>query len=492
MATDVPSTSPLVALIRKQKTSSLPSPTTEDTYKQHDLLHTSFPSQTYTEHEKEEVNNWLSTAPHLASPNEDSAKIAERLAHLNRHLSTRTTILGSKPSIADLALYARLAPVVAKWSDEERTGEQGYHHIVRHLLFVQSSPLLGLELPDSDRLNISEDSVVSPIKPIDPKAEKERKKREKEAAIAAGETVEKESTGGGRKGRKEKTRGTGEAVAAAFGSSVPLAQSSDGQPREVTSPTGATAVDPPAGGTPNGRAPAEAAAAGGEVDGQQKKQKKEKAPKQKKQPEPAKETPLTPALIDLRVGHILKAERHPNADSLYVSTIAVGDPAGTDNTSEYEGKVVRTVCSGLNGLVPLEEMQNRKVVAVCNLKPVTMRGVKSCAMVLAASPRPKEGEDDNHGGPVELVEVPSSAEAGDRVNFEGWEGQPEGQLNPKKKIWEMCQIGFTTTESGDVGFEAGAVEKIKEEGRAGSGVSLLKIGGKGTCIVKTLKGATVR
>ena len=34
----------------------------------------------------------------------------------------------------------------------------------------------------------------------------------------------------------------------------------------------------------------------------------------------------------------------------------------------------RTVVSGLAGLVPLEELQNRKVVMVCNLKPVNMRG----------------------------------------------------------------------------------------------------------------------
>ena len=74
--------------------------------------------------------------------------------------------------------------------------------------------------------------------------------------------------------------------------------------------------------------------------------KKEKQPKQPKQQKAAApEKPLSPALIDLRVGHILKAERHPNADSLYVSTIAMGDPAGTDNTSEYEGQVCRTVCS---------------------------------------------------------------------------------------------------------------------------------------------------
>src|SRR6202012_1680960 len=110
---------------------------------------------------------------------------------------------------------------------------------------------------------------------------------------------------------------------------------------------------------------------------------------------------------------------------LYVSTIAMGDQASED-TTEYEGQVCRTVCSGLNGLVPLEEMQGRKVVVVCNLKPVKMRGIKSAAMVLAASPRLKEGEEDPHGGPVELFTPPEGSVAGERVFFEGWKGEPEG------------------------------------------------------------------
>lgn len=152
---------------------------------------------------------------------------------------------------------------------------------------------------------------------------------------------------------------------------------------------------------------------------------------------------------------------------------------------------MRTVCSGLNGLIPLEEMQNRKIVAVCNLKPVTMRGVKSCAMVLAASPRVAEGED-SHGGPVELVSPPADAKAGDRVFFEGWEGEPEGQLNPKKKIWEAIQPGFTTTDSLEVGFDVEAVPQLSGEGSdKKTGVAKLKTAA-GLCSVQTLKGATVR
>jgi aminoacyl tRNA synthase complex-interacting multifunctional protein 1 len=203
------------------------------------------------------------------------------------------------------------------------------------------------------------------------------------------------------------------------------------------------------------------------------------------------EKPLTPALIDLRVGHILKCETHPNADSLFVSTIACGDAPGTENTSEYEGQVVRTVCSGLNGLIPLADMQNRKIVTVCNLKPVTMRGVKSCAMVLAASPKVVEGEDA-HKGPVELVNPPAGAKAGERIYFEGWEGEPEGVLNPKKKVWEMIQPGFTTTDGLEVGFDVAAVPQLSGEGAdKKTGVAKLRTK-EGLCSVPTLKDAVVR
>ncbi len=45
----------------------------------------------------------------------------------------------------------------------------------------------------------------------------------------------------------------------------------------------------------------------------------------------------------------------------------------------------RTVVSGLAGLVPLDELRDRMVVCLCNLKPQKMKGVQSCAMLLCAS-----------------------------------------------------------------------------------------------------------
>ena len=49
--------------------------------------------------------------------------------------------------------------------------------------------------------------------------------------------------------------------------------------------------------------------------------------------------------LDIRVGRIVKCERHPDAESLYVEQIDVGEPEP------------RTIVSGLVKYVPLEQMQ---------------------------------------------------------------------------------------------------------------------------------------
>jgi len=387
-------------------------------------------SQTYTPEEETEIKQWLTTSDRLKSGAEDKKSILDAL---DAHLSSRTTLLGTKPSEADVAIYETLAPVVAQWSPDERTGQNGHPNIVRLVDFVQNSTLFGLDIKAEDKVKVDLDDVRYVKSPEDLKAEKERQKKEKAAAAAA---------------------------AAAGGNKAELAD----------------------------RTKKEGAAAGegkGKGEAKPKKEKKEKQPKPQKAP--ATPAVLSPCLIDLRVGHILKAVKHPEADSLYVSTIAMGDPAGTADTEEFEGQVCRTVCSGLNGLVPLEEMQGRKVVVVCNLKPVKMRGIKSCAMVLAASPKLKEGETDDHKGPVELVNPPADAKAGDRVFFEGWKGEPEGVLNPKKKIWETFQPGFTTTDNLEVAFNASVVEAL---GKKETGKLVTESGA--VCTVPTLKDAQVR
>ncbi|KFX93844.1 hypothetical protein O988_06612 [Pseudogymnoascus sp. VKM F-3808] len=398
----------------------------------------SFAALTYTPAQSAEIAQWQTTISRLS----DAAARPALLATLNSHLATRTTLLGALPSVADVELYKALSPAIASWSAEERTGKDGHPNLVRHMDFVQGSDLFGLGIAEGDRVKVDKDEILFVKPPVDAKAEKERIKKEKAAAAAA----------------------------AAGGAQTTLPDRSG-----------------------NAKGPKEGAAAGAE-GGQktQKKEKKEKAPKPQKAP--AASAPLSPSLIDLRVGHILKAIKHPEADSLFVSTIAMGDKAGTDDTEEIDGVVYRTVCSGLNGLVPLEEMQGRYVVVVANLKPVKMRGIKSCAMVLAASPRLKEGEVDNHAGPVELVTPPAGSKAGERVWFEGWTGEPEGVLNPKKKVWETIQPGFTITDSMEAAFDAGAVKELSKEGeepKTGLGKLVVASSG-GACTVKTLAGGIVR
>ncbi|KAI1809940.1 hypothetical protein GGS20DRAFT_580285 [Poronia punctata] len=377
--------------------------------------------------EESEVQQWIAASESLRRSPTDSSILDK----LNAHLASRTTLLGTKPSRADVAIYVSLAPAVKSWAPEQRTGQQGHPHIVRHLDFVQNSGAFTLSVSDEDKIQINPEHVLYVKPPTDTKAEKERMKKEKAALV-------------------DRTKAAAQAVV--------------DKAAEVTNAVVTTA---------------------GIGEAKPKKEKKEKQPKPQKAP--AVTTPPSPHLIDLRVGHILKAIKHPEADSLYVSTIAMGDKPGTDDTEEYEGQVCRTVCSGLNGLVPLEEMQGRKVVVVANLKPVKMRGIKSCAMVLAASPKLKEGEVDDHKGPVELVTPPADSTAGDRVCFDGWRGDPEGVLNPKKKIWETFQPGFTTTDRLEVAFDGSAVEAA---GKAEIGKLTTASGG--VCTVKTLKGATVR
>ncbi|XP_051133342.1 probable methionine--tRNA ligase isoform X1 [Andrographis paniculata] len=135
-------------------------------------------------------------------------------------------------------------------------------------------------------------------------------------------------------------------------------------------------------------------------------------------------TEISISRLNIRVGLITKAEKHPDADSLYVEEIEVGEP------------LPRTVVSGLVKYIPIEEMQNRKVCVLCNLKPATMRGIKSQAMVLAAS-----NYDQTK---VELVEPPQGALVGERVTFPGYEGLPDDLLNPKRKVWETVQVDLHT------------------------------------------------
>ncbi|KAJ9095789.1 hypothetical protein QFC20_006584 [Naganishia adeliensis] len=225
--------------------------------------------------------------------------------------------------------------------------------------------------------------------------------------------------------------------------------------------------------TPAETTPVEAAKPAAEGEKPQG-QKKEKKPKEKKpegdnkkaaKPAPPPATGPLPSMIDLRVGKVLEVSRHPDADSLYVEKIDVGE------------EEPRIVCSGLVAYMKPEEIQDQTIVVVCNLKPVTMRGVKSFAMLLCATAA--EGKEAG----IEFVRPPAGSKPGERIYFEGEKyenAQPEPLLNPKKKAFETVQPGFITLDTLEAAWvdpETKSVHKIRTK--------------DGVCAVQKFKGASL-
>jgi|YelNatPaOPRAMG01_1025707.scaffolds.fasta_scaffold00222_20 methionyl-tRNA synthetase len=125
-------------------------------------------------------------------------------------------------------------------------------------------------------------------------------------------------------------------------------------------------------------------------------------------PAPASEPPEVrfSKLVDLRVAKIIKIERHPKADKLYIETL--------DDGSGKE----RTIVSGLVPYYKEDELLGKQIVLVNNLKPAKLRGVESAGMLLAASVSAPDGTET-----VEVLAAPN-ANPGDRVILEKAEGAP--------------------------------------------------------------------
>ncbi|MDR0524308.1 MAG: methionine--tRNA ligase [Spirochaetaceae bacterium] len=130
-------------------------------------------------------------------------------------------------------------------------------------------------------------------------------------------------------------------------------------------------------------------------------------------PEPAKaslsENPQARFMrtLDLRVARIIKIERHPKADKLYIETLEI---AGEE----------RIIVSGLVPFYTEEELLGKRIVVAYNLKPAKLRGIASRGMLLAAGDTDPEGQER-----VEVLD-PGNAPTGTRVGIEG--GQDESAL----------------------------------------------------------------
>ncbi|GMH83038.1 hypothetical protein TL16_g09463 [Triparma laevis f. inornata] len=181
-----------------------------------------------------------------------------------------------------------------------------------------------------------------------------------------------------------------------------------------------------------------------EIASKQKKKKEEKARLAKKSVEyntPSNSNQSEFTKIEIRVGQIQKVWNHPAADKLFCEEINMGGE-------------VRNIASGLREFYTLEEMENRKVLVVCNLKSSKIVGFESQGMVLAAKCDSK----------TVLLNVPDSAEIGERVFIEGLEGEPfSSQQVKKKKTWASVQKDLKCDGEGKPKWEGegGGVLRVK-------------------------------
>lgn len=125
--------------------------------------------------------------------------------------------------------------------------------------------------------------------------------------------------------------------------------------------------------------------------------------------------------LEIKIGKILDIDNHPDADSLYVEKIDVGE-------SEP-----RTIISGLAKYMSKDELKNRHVLVLCNLPAKPLRGILSNGMLLASA---------NAEGALALVEPPAEAAVGEIITYTGVNSDvvPNISGNKLSKILKNCHV----------------------------------------------------
>ncbi|MFA6869936.1 MAG: methionine--tRNA ligase [Methanomethylophilus sp.] len=141
-------------------------------------------------------------------------------------------------------------------------------------------------------------------------------------------------------------------------------------------------------------------------------QEKKAVPAQKPVPNAACEPFDAFRKLDLRVGQIVEAGDHPDADKLFLLKVDLGE------------KEPRQICAGLKAYYTADEIRGRKVIAVANLEPRPLRGIFSNGMLLAAD------DEDQGGRTVALLKPSKDVPVGTR--FDCGFGGERSTINYKK------------------------------------------------------------
>ncbi|KAF1743502.1 hypothetical protein MXB_1540, partial [Myxobolus squamalis] len=144
------------------------------------------------------------------------------------------------------------------------------------------------------------------------------------------------------------------------------------------------------------------------------------------------EKPMHIGRLNLVVGKIIAIKKHTGADSLYIET---GLAHFYKLVDIGESKPL-TICSGLVNRIPMEELDQKLAIFLCNLKAA--KGVASQGMILCASDPQR----------CECLVPPNGAKAGDRVTCPGYICEPDIVLNTKDKVWETVKPDLKVNDLG--------------------------------------------
>ncbi|CAH0393345.1 unnamed protein product [Bemisia tabaci] len=150
--------------------------------------------------------------------------------------------------------------------------------------------------------------------------------------------------------------------------------------------------------------------------------------------------PIDFSRLDVRVGRIRTIQEIVLANSSYVEEIDVGE------------KITRTVVSALVDYIPMEELENRTVVVLCNLRPRKIKTYRAEGMLLCAGNESK----------IEVLEPPPGSSPGDKITVAGYNGTADKGLSKiffdtlSVDLWVdgngvACYKG-TPLQAGDKGF----------------------------------------
>ena len=125
----------------------------------------------------------------------------------------------------------------------------------------------------------------------------------------------------------------------------------------------------------------------------EKTQETPKEVKQEKKQEKPAEAPTGPFAayrkMDIRVGTVISVEDHPDAEKLYILKIDMGE------------EQPRQIVTNLKTVYSRDQMLNRRLLVIANLKPAKFRGVKSDGMLMAL-------DDEEQGGTAIKLLKPSA------------------------------------------------------------------------------------